>query len=62
MEKVRPEISGEEAAIEDEASGVDITTGRNHLCPYTGCFKSLPTWKGILNHCYLKHKWSGIRK
>lgn len=24
--------------------------------------KALPTWQGITNHCYKKHKWLVIRK
>ncbi|VDP01001.1 unnamed protein product [Schistosoma margrebowiei] len=29
-------------------------------CPYPGCTKSLPTKKGIINHCYVVHRWSAI--
>ena len=31
-----------------------------HKCPVEGCDKQLPTWKGIVNHCYVKHGFSAI--
>ena len=29
-------------------------------CPFPECEKKLPTWKGIVNHCYREHRWSAI--
>ena len=28
--------------------------------PFPECEKKLPTWKGIVNHCYREHRWSAI--
>lgn len=36
--------------------------GKKHKCPYEGCKKELPTWKGIVNHCYRVHAYSAIAK
>lgn len=33
-----------------------------HKCSYEGCKNELPTWKGIIDHCYKKKYWSAIRK
>lgn len=38
----------------------DNSTRGSHSCPYPGCKKQLPTYKGIVNHCYVKHSFSAI--
>lgn len=35
-------------------------TNNTQQCPYPGCNKILPTAKGIINHCYVVHRWSAI--
>lgn len=30
-----------------------------HECPSTGCKKVLPSWKGIVTHCFMKPRWWG---
>lgn len=31
-------------------------------CPYSRCQKVLGTWKGLVNHCYMKHQWTVITR
>ncbi|XP_018652660.1 hypothetical protein Smp_109300 [Schistosoma mansoni] len=37
-----------------------LKTKNTQHCPFSGCNKTLPTAKGIINHCYVVHRWSAI--
>ncbi|CAL8072627.1 unnamed protein product [Calicophoron daubneyi] len=47
-------------ATPTNAQGEEKAT--TQACPYPNCNKILPTWKGIVNHCYRVHRWSAITK
>lgn len=59
MEEERPETR-DEAAPDNEVKNAETIADEIHTCPYRGCQKTRPTWKGFLNHCYTKHKWSAL--
>ena len=41
---------------------VEDNKDRSDQYPYPNCNKTLPTWKGIVHHCYRIHKWSAVTK
>ena len=48
-----------EALGVERGTSVQAPSESVHGCPL--CTKTLPTWKGIVNHCYTKHRYSVIK-
>ena len=58
---MKVEVSTIKRDNSNDTSNRDKKEGLNQ-CPFPNCNKRLPTWKGIVNHCYKIHRWSAVTK